>query len=121
VVELSPTVGVVNTVVGNTNQIIHQLLEGKATPYPVLLTLFRRGNGIVMVSLRSRHGEALKVAEQLQGGGHANASGATLPRSVQTIPDAVTYLRKVLNPSRPVPAPLNSLEHLFAGLDQGEL
>jgi len=121
VVELSPTVAVVNTVVGNTNQIIHQMLEGKATPYPVLLTLFRRGNGIVMVSLRSRNGEALKVAEQLQGGGHANACGAILPRSVQTIPDAIAYLRKVLNPARTVPGPLNSLEHLFAGLDQAEL
>jgi hypothetical protein len=120
VVELSPTVGAVNTVVGNTNQIVHQLLEGKATLYPVLLTLFRRGNGMVMVSLRSRNGEALKVAEQLQGGGHANASGATLPRSVQTIPDAIAYLRKVLNPSRSTPGPLNNLEHLFAGLDQAE-
>ena len=117
VVELSPAVGVVNTVVGNTNQIVHQLLETKATQHPVLLTLFRRGNGIVMVSLRSRNGEALKVAEQLQGGGHANASGAILPRSVQTIPDAITYLRKVLNPSRPTAGPLNSLEHLFAGLE----
>jgi oligoribonuclease NrnB/cAMP/cGMP phosphodiesterase (DHH superfamily) len=120
VVELSPTVGVVNTVVGNTNHIVHQLLEGKATPYPVLITLFRRGNGIVMVSLRSRNGEALKVAEQLQGGGHANASGATLPRSVQTIPDAIIYLRKLLNPSRPSAGPLNSLEHLFAGLESAE-
>ncbi len=120
VAELSPTVAVVNTVVGNTNQIVHQLLERKATPYPVLLTLFRRGNGMVMVSLRSRNGEALKVAEQLQGGGHANASGAILPRSVQTIPDALAYLRKVLNPARPGPGPLNSLEHLFAGLDSPE-
>jgi len=86
----------------------------------VLLTLFRRTNGVVIASLRSRNGEALKVAEKLQGGGHANACGAILPRSVQTIPDALSYLRKVLNPSRPAPGPLNSLEHLFDGLDQAE-
>jgi oligoribonuclease NrnB/cAMP/cGMP phosphodiesterase (DHH superfamily) len=117
VAELSPSVGLVNTVVGNTNQIVHRMLEQKATPYPVLITLFRRGNGIVMVSLRSRNGEALKVAEQLQGGGHPNACGATLPRSVQTIPDATAYLRKVLNPSRSAAGPLNNLEHLFASLE----
>jgi oligoribonuclease NrnB/cAMP/cGMP phosphodiesterase (DHH superfamily) len=120
VMELSPSVGLVNTVVGNTNQIVHQLLEQKATPYAVLLTLFRRGNGIVMVSLRSRHGEALRVATQLQGGGHPNACGATLPRSVQTIPDAILYLRKVLTPTRSGPGPLNNLEHLFASLEANE-
>ena len=117
VVELSPTVGLVNTVVGNTNQIVHQLLEQKATPYPVLLTLFRRGNGIVMVSLRSRNGEALRVAEQLQGGGHPNACGATLPRSVQTIPDGILYLKKTLNPPRNSPGALNSLERIFEELE----
>jgi hypothetical protein len=118
--EISPSVGLVDTVVGNTNQIVHQMLEQKATRYPVLITLFRRGNGIVMVSLRSRNGEALKVAEQLQGGGHPNACGATLPRSVQNIPDAIAYLRKVLNPSRSAPGPLNNLEQLFASLEQPE-
>ena len=89
-----PAVGFVDTVVGNTNLIVHQLLEKKATQYPVLLTLFRKANNTVVVSLRSRNGEALKVAEKLQGGGHANACGATLPRSVKNIPDAVDYLRQ---------------------------
>jgi oligoribonuclease NrnB/cAMP/cGMP phosphodiesterase (DHH superfamily) len=115
VAELSPTVGLVNTVVGNTNQIVHRMLEQKATRYSVLLTLFRRGNGIVMASLRSRNGEALKVAEQLQGGGHPNACGATLPRSVKNYTDAVAYLRQVFNPHHETP--LNSLEGIFAGLD----
>ena len=82
------------------------------------VTIFRKGNMGVVVSLRSRNGEALKIAEQLQGGGHANACGATLPRSVKNIPDAVTYLRQLLNPP---PArrdiPLNNLETLFSGLD----
>jgi nanoRNase/pAp phosphatase (c-di-AMP/oligoRNAs hydrolase) len=68
-----------------------------------LLTLLRKSNGLVVVSVRSRNGEAIKVASLLQGGGHANAAGATLPRSVQRIPDAVAYLKKVLNPA---PAPV---------------
>ena len=117
VAQISPTVGLVDTVIGNTNQIVHQLLEQEATPYPVLLTLYRRGNGMILVSLRSRGGEALKVAEKLQGGGHANASGAVLPRSVQNIPDAVTYLRHVLNPAARKDTPLNSLESLFAAIE----
>jgi oligoribonuclease NrnB/cAMP/cGMP phosphodiesterase (DHH superfamily) len=115
VTEISPTVGFVDTVLGNNNLIIHQILEEEATRYPVLLTLFRRTNGVVIASLRSRNGEALKVAEKLQGGGHANASAATLPRSVKSIPDAVNYLRQVLNPKKE--DALNSLEEIFASLD----
>jgi nanoRNase/pAp phosphatase (c-di-AMP/oligoRNAs hydrolase) len=80
----------------------------------VLLTLFRRTNGVIIASLRSRNGEALKVAEKLQGGGHPNACGATLPRSIKTIPDAIEYLRLHLNPKND--APLNSLENLFASI-----
>ena len=76
----------------------------------MLLTLFRKANNTVVVSLRSRSGEALKIAEKLQGGGHANACGATLPRSVKSIPDAVDYLRQVLDPAPKKDAPLNNLE-----------
>jgi oligoribonuclease NrnB/cAMP/cGMP phosphodiesterase (DHH superfamily) len=112
--ELAPTVGFVDTVIGNNNMIVHQLLEQQATPYPVLVTLFRRGN-VIFASFRSRNGEALKVAEKLQGGGHANACGATLPRSIKNIPDAVDYLRQVLNPQRSMP--LNSLENLFSAME----
>ena len=50
------------------------------------------------------------------GGGHANASGATLPRSVKNIPNAVDYLRAHLNPP-PKQDALNSLESLFDGLE----
>ena len=117
ITELSHSVGLVNTVVGNTNQVVHQLLEQRATPYPVLITLFRRGNGMILVSLRSRTGEALKVAEKLQGGGHANASGAILPRSIQNIPDAIAYLRQVLNPPPAKGSPLNNLESLFDAIE----
>lgn len=109
--EISPSVGFVDTVIGNNNLIVHQLLEQQATRFSVLVTLFRRANGVIIASLRSRNGEALKIAAKLQGGGHPNACGATLPRSVKTVPDAVAYLRQILNP--PVGAPLGSLEELF--------
>jgi hypothetical protein len=115
VTEISPTVGFVDTVIGNTNLIVHQLLEQQATSYPVLITLFRRANGAMIASLRSRNGDALKIAEKLQGGGHANASGATLPRSVKTIADAVNYLRQVLSPKKE--PELNSLESVFAAAE----
>ena len=117
---LSPTVGYVNTVVGNNNLIVHQLLEQQATPYVVLVTLFRRANGVIIASLRSRNGEALKVAEKLQGGGHANASGATLPKSVRNIPEAVSYLRQILSPTPSKQAALNNLESLFASIEAKE-
>lgn len=115
VTELSPAVGYVETVVGNNNLIVHQLLEQKATRYPVLVTLFRRANNTVIASFRSRDGEAIKVAERFQGGGHANAAGAVMPKSVRQVPEAVEYLRQVLSPKRD--APLNSLESLFGAIE----
>jgi oligoribonuclease NrnB/cAMP/cGMP phosphodiesterase (DHH superfamily) len=120
VAALSPGVGFVDTIVGNNNLIVHQLLEKQATPYPVLLTLFRRANGVVIASLRSRNGEALKVAEKLQGGGHANACGATLPKSIRSIPEAIDYLRQTLNPGPRRDAPLNNLESLFDSIEAGQ-
>lgn len=118
VTEISPTVGFVDTIIGNTNLIVHQLLEQQATKYLVLITIFRRGNGAMIASLRSRNGQALKVAEKLQGGGHANASATTLPRSVKNVPDAISYLRQVLNP-RPG-TDLQSLEGLFDSLEAAQ-
>ncbi|MHC1769825.1 MAG: DHHA1 domain-containing protein [Verrucomicrobiia bacterium] len=117
ITELSSTVGFVDTVVGNINLIVHQLLEKQETPYQVLVTLFRKGNNTVIASLRSRNGEALAIAAKLQGGGHPNACGASLPRSVQNIPEAIQYLRHILNPPPPKPEALNSLESLFAAAD----
>ena len=116
-VAITPTVGFVDTVIGNTNLIVHQLLEKQLTPYSVLLTLMRRANGLMIVSLRSRNGEAIKVAERFQGGGHANACGASLPRSVKNVPDAVEYMRQVLNPGASRNLPLNNLESLFASIE----
>jgi hypothetical protein len=113
IVPVSPTTGFVNTVIGNNNLIVHHLLEQRVSNYPVLLTLFRRANGVIIASVRSRNGEALKVAETLQGGGHANASAATLPRSVKTIPDALAYLRQVLNPKKEELAAPQALSEIF--------
>jgi len=114
--EISPTVGFVDNIVGNTNQIVHQLLERGATKYTVLVTLFRRSNAI-FASFRSRNGEARKIAEKFQGGGHANAAGAILPKSVRTVEDGVAFLRQMLNAKHE--AGLNNLESLFAGIDVG--
>jgi len=116
-VPISPAIAYVDTVVGNVNLIVHQLLEHKATPHSVLITLFVKANRTVIASLRSRNGEALKVAQQLQGGGHANAAGATLPKSITNIPDAVAYLKVVFEVEPKQKGPLNSLEHLFDSIE----
>lgn len=110
---LTPEVGFVDTLIGNSNLIVHQILKEQSTPYSVLLTLLRKGNGTVVVSLRSLNGEALKVAERLHGGGHPNASGATLPRSIQGVANAVDYLRKILSPIAHSNPGFNSLESAF--------
>jgi len=105
-------VGLVETTIGNTNLIIHEMLEKKLTPFTVLVTLFKKSNGMMIASFRSANGEALEVAAKFQGGGHANAAGATLPRSARNVPDAVDYMRRALNPG--ADSTLNSLEDLFA-------
>jgi hypothetical protein len=109
---VSAEVGVVHTTVGNTNLIVHHLLERGATPFKVLATYFPKANRTVVVSFRSLNGEALPVAAKLHGGGHPNAAGTTLPKSVQDIKSATEYLRQVLNPA-PIATALNSP---FAGL-----
>jgi oligoribonuclease NrnB/cAMP/cGMP phosphodiesterase (DHH superfamily) len=120
ITEISPTIGFVDTIVGNNNLIIHQLLEQQATKYSVLVTLFRRGNA-VFASFRSRNGDALKTAERFQGGGHANAAGALLPKSVRNVPDGVEYLRQILNiKNETQQTRLNSLENLFASIEAGK-
>ena len=117
--EISPTVGYVDNIVGNTNLVVHQLLERGATNYTVLVTLFRRAN-CIFASFRSRNGEALKVAEKFQGGGHANAAGAILPKSVRTIEDGLDFLQLMLNLEKAKTAApaaaFNSLENLLAGI-----
>ena len=111
---LSDTVAMIESPIGDTNAVVHQMLTEEATPHPVILTAVTR-NRSVSVSLRSRNGEALAVAKQLQGGGHPNACGATLPQTVQRIPDAVEYLKKTLNP-KPGDDGLGSLGDALEGL-----
>jgi hypothetical protein len=101
ITRITGEIGLVETLVGNVNLIVHHLLESGASSYPVLMTLYRRGNAGYVASLRSRNGLAQVIAEKLHGGGHPNASGANLPRSVQSLPDAVAYLRQVLEPAPP--------------------
>ncbi len=113
--ELAPGIGLVRTVVGNTNSVVHQLLERGETAYSVLITLFRKGVGSYIVSLRSRDGTALKVAVKLDGGGHPNAAGAVLPKSVNDFESAVAYLRQRLQPHI---ATLNPFDDFGALLDQ---
>lgn len=96
---VTPEVGVVRTTIGNTNLLVHQLLERGNTGFKVLVTFFPKSNRTIVVSFRSLHGEALAVAGRLQGGGHPNAAGTTLPKSVQDVESAIIYLRQVLMPS----------------------
>ena len=117
--KISPTIGLVKTVVGNSNVILHRLLVEQGMPHRVLMTLNRIGGNQFMVSMRSSDGEALPVAKQLQGGGHPNAAGAALPKSVQRAADAVEYLKKALNPiDQERGTPRHNVESLF---DNAEL
>ncbi len=109
-------VGVVQTTIGNTNLIVHQLLDRGATRFKVLATLFPKANRTFVVSFRSQNGEALGVAAKLQGGGHPNAAGTTLPKSVQDAESAVVYLRQVLAPTSVAGGGFQSP---FAGLKLG--
>ena len=113
---ISPTVGYVDNIIGNTNLVVHQLLESGATKHTVLVTLFRRAN-CIFASFRSRNGEALTVAEKFQGGGHANAAGAILPKSVRTVEDGVDFLSLMLHPHQPeTEVPFNSFDSLLSDI-----
>lgn len=114
---ISPELACVEVILGNSNLVVHELLRSPDNRHPVLGTLMRKAASGVVISLRSRNGEALRIAQKLQGGGHPNAAGATLPRSVQTVPDAVEYLRRLLNPAPA--AGLNPVGDALAGLSLG--
>ena len=111
---LSDTVAMIESPIGDTNAVVHQMLTEETTPHPVILTAVTR-NRSVSVSVRSRNGEALPVAKLLQGGGHPNAGCATGPQTVQRIPDAIDYLKKTLNP-KPGGDGLGSLGDALEGL-----
>jgi hypothetical protein len=115
---LSRDAGYVPVIVGNANKILHRLLVERQVSMPVLLSLIRKSNGLMVVSLRSRNGEALRLAGRLQGGGHPNAAGATLPRSVNNVADAITYMRQVLNPAQLALDEPGGLEGIFESVDR---
>lgn len=117
VVRLSADVGLVDTVVGNTNLLVNRLLEEKATPFKVLVTIFRRGTTVMVASFRSQNGEAIKVAEKFRGGGHPNAAGAEMPRSTRSIPQAVEYLKQILEPQASKLGSFGDIGSLFDALD----
>lgn len=114
--KITAELGYVETVVGNTNLIVHKLIDDPQVPYSTLVTIYRRSNGVVLVSLRSSTGDAIKIADRLKGGGHPNAAGASLPRSVANVQDGVDYLRRFLNPESNPGNNLNIMGSAFDGL-----
>ncbi len=97
--ELSPGVGYVPTAIGDANHILHRLLSDPALPHEALLSMSKRPGRPITLSIRSHgSGQALRIARILQGGGHPDAAGAALPRSVGTFDSAVIYLREQLDP-----------------------
>ena len=116
VVEISQEVALVRAPVGNTNLIVHQMLNQRAVPQPVLVSLHRRGGGIYVASFRSLKGEALGVAQKFEGGGgHPNASGATLPK-LNGLDAAVDYMKARLAPGGGVAGGLSSMADSFGSL-----
>ncbi|MBG88217.1 MAG: phosphoesterase [Verrucomicrobiales bacterium] len=111
--------GFVETVVGDSNRIVHELLEEPDCSFEVLATMFVKANRTVMVSFRSTGGQALPIARQFQGGGHANACGANLPKSVGSIDEAIVYMKQILEPPSAGGSGLSSLEDAFSELKLG--
>lgn len=119
VVEVAPDVALVRAPIGNTNLVVHELLNRKATTYPVLGSLYRRGAGIYVISFRSLNGEALAIAQKFEGGGgHPNAAGATLPRLADQ-EAAVQYVRTRLKPAQRIEhgRGITQMSEAFSGLE----
>ncbi len=108
ILAITPEIGYATTAIGDTNYILHHLLESRNTPYTALFALFKKPGGPVTLSIRSQNGEALAIAKTLQGGGHPNAAGAALPRSITTFDSAAAYLKQLLNPNPPAEAPIGT-------------
>ncbi|MCF7668248.1 MAG: DHH family phosphoesterase [Verrucomicrobia bacterium] len=120
IIPITPNIGCVNLVVGNSNLLIHKLLHHESVPFDTLVTLTRRNQGSVAVSLRSKNGKAADIAKKLHGGGHPNAAGAILPRFVQRLQDGIDYLRKTLDPAHPTNPPIENLETIFEEIESSK-
>lgn len=97
---LSSEIAYVAITIGDSNFIVHKLLKDPNTPFKTFLTFFKKTGSPIAVSIRSQNGEALTLAKRLKGGGHFNAAGASLPRSVKTFEGAVAYLKTLLSSTR---------------------
>ena len=115
--ELAPGISVVDLSIGNNNVIMNQLLKEPGLSDHVLISVSRRAPYQFGVSLRSRNGKAREVASKLQGGGHANAAGATLPKSVKSVTTGVEYIRQLLAPKNIADSEENGLSGLASALD----
>jgi hypothetical protein len=113
---LAPGVSSVDLAIGNHNVIMNQLLKDSSLEDQVLLSVSRRAPYQYGVSLRSRNGKARDVAVQLHGGGHPNAAGATLPKSVKSVSTGLDYIRQVLSPKQEL-KPDGGLSDLASALD----
>jgi len=96
---------------------MNQLLKEPELSDHVLISVSRRAPYQFGVSLRSRNGKAREVASKLQGGGHANAAGATLPKSVKSVTTGVEYIRQLLAPKNIADSDENGLSGLASALD----
>ncbi len=115
--ELAPGITSVDLAIGNNNVIMNQLLKEPELADHVLVSVSRRAPYQFGVSLRSRNGKAREVAGKLQGGGHPNAAGATLPKSVKSVPTGVEYIRQVLTPKSITEPETGGLSDLASALD----
>ncbi len=118
---ITDQIGYVEIAVGNPSLILHRLLDHPDLPYAVLCTLWEKPNGTIVVSFRSKQGEAGPLAEQLHGGGHPNAAAAVLPRSVRSVSQALEFLRNFFqHQEKPLQLPTDSMDamaELFAEWD----
>ena len=115
--QVAPGITTVDLSIGNHNVIMNRLLKEEELEDQVLISVARRAPYQYGMSLRSRNGKAREVAGKFQGGGHANAAGATFPKSVKSVPNGVDYIRQVLAPKvTPCESPLSDLESELAAL-----
>lgn len=122
IIPVTEQLAYVEIIVGNPNVILHTLLDDPTVPYPILMTLWVRSSAGIIASFRSRQGEALKLAEMLQGGGHPNAAAATLPVSVRSVQEAIEYIRNIIKQQEQntivlQTTPEQALADLFSGWD----
>ena len=92
-------VGYVETVVGNANSIVHRMLDEKV--YALIRSCSpctAKETDVMVVSLRSRTGEALKVCGKIPWRRTPKRSGIHATKVRAELRDALEYLRRTLDP-----------------------